>query len=605
MKEYLKQLIIEAIQRLQFVEKLQPNIQIDKVQVERSNNPEHGEYYSNAAMVLAKSTGLSPRKFAELVVEIFPQSPNISRIDIAGAGFINFFLSETAQQGIVTEVLKLGSKFGQCNLGKNKKVIVEFVSANPTGPLHVGHGRGAIYGSVVSNLLETCGYEVHREYYVNDAGRQMNILTISLLLRYLEIYDELFSFPTKGYKGQYIRDIAEKIKAEYGDKFKYLIKKLYKNVSEDASQNEIESEDEKIKKIADEKGEAHIDGLIKNAKNLLGNKDYNFLHDFGLNKVLDDIKEDLEEFGIHFQEWFSEKSLMVEGAIKKGIEALRDKDYIYEKDGASWFRSTDFGDEKNRVLIRANGQTTYFASDVAYHWNKLRRGFDEVIDVFGADHHGYVPRVRAAMQALGLNPRALRVPLVQFATLWRGKERVQMSTRSGKFITLRQLREEIGNSAARFFYIMQKADQHMNFDLELALSQKKDNPVYYVQYAHTRICSVFRQLTEKGWLFDDQPRQETLLHLTGINEKSLLACLARYPVVIKTATQKLDPHLLANYLHDLAYAFHKYYDDENKDHRILVENENIRHARLCLSAAVRQVLVNGLTLIGVSAPETM
>jgi len=588
MKDHIQDLIEKAIKKLKETEQLTSELS-SNVQIERTKDVKHGDFSSNIALMLAKPAKMKPQALAAMIIGEIPDSEHIAKVEIAGPGFINFFIHDSAQQNVIAAVLEMGENFGKTDIGHGKKIHIEYVSANPTGPLHVGHGRGAAYGAVVSDLLEAVGYNVHREYYVNDAGRQMNILAVSVWLRYLEIFGAKFSFPSNGYKGIYIRSISEEMKGKYGDRFVHAVEAIYQDVPEDA----------KTKEEA-EKGEIHIDALIQRAKILLGD-DYELVHYYGTQTILDGIKDDLANFGVYFQEWFSEKSLTDSGAIQKGIDALKKGHYVYEEKGALWFKSTQFGDEKDRVLVRANGISTYFASDVAYHWNKLDRGYDIIIDIFGADHHGYVPRVRAAMRALGLDADALHVPLVQFAVLYREGKKVQMSTRSGEFVTLRELCDEVGRDAARFFYVMRKAEQHMDFDLDLAKSKSNENPVYYVQYAHARICSVFRQLDGKGYKFDRSLGLSSTEILTLKYEKALMTLLSYYPELIVKAANNLEPHLIANYLKDLANAFHVYYNAE----QFIVDDETIRNARLCLIFAVKQIISNGLRLLGVSAPESM
>jgi len=461
------------------------------------------------------------------------------------------------------------------------------VSANPTGPLHVGHGRGAAYGAVVADLLEAVGYDVHREYYVNDAGRQMDILGTSVWLRYLELCGEALTFPSNGYRGDYVWDIAATLHREHGDDYRHPAGEVYEGVPPDAPDGGDK--------------EAHIDALIVSAKRLLGDNRYRYVFELGLNTILDDIRDDLGLFGVNYQEWYSERSLVESGAVNKAVDRLREAGHLYEKGGAWWFRSTDFGDEKDRVVVRENGQTTYFASDIAYHMDKLDRGFDRVIDVWGADHHGYVPRVRAALQAMGEDASRLDVLLVQFAVLYRGGEKVQMSTRSGEFVTLRELRKEVGRDAARFFYVMRKCEQHMDFDLDLAKSQSSDNPVYYVQYAHARIHAVLRQAAER--LLDVSPSDglANLDRLVEDHELALLKELSRYPEVVESAALNEEPHQLTHYLRELANGFHTYYNA----HQFLVDDVALRDARIKLILATREVLRNGLNLLGVSAPEQM
>ncbi|MBL3591660.1 MAG: arginine--tRNA ligase [gamma proteobacterium endosymbiont of Lamellibrachia anaximandri] len=586
MKTQIQALVTGALERLAD-EGVIPADAIPVPNINRTRDSKHGDFATNVAMVLAKIARCKPRDLAEKLVAALPDSGQVERTEIAGPGFINFYLAPAAYHQLIPAIMEQGSAFGRSNLGTGKRVQVEFVSANPTGPLHVGHGRGAAYGSAVADLLEAVGYEVHREYYVNDAGRQMDILGTSVWLRYLELCDETLTFPANGYKGDYVWDIAATLHRDHGDSYRHSTEELFDNIPAD----EPEGGDK----------EKHIDALIQRAKELLGDNRYRFVFELGLNTILDDIRDDLSLFGVDFEEWYSERTLMESGAVNKMIERLRKSDHVYEDGGALWFRSTAFGDEKDRVVVRDNGQTTYFASDIAYHMDKLERGFDRVIDIWGADHHGYVPRVRAALKALGDDDSKLDVLLVQFAILFRNGEKVPMSTRSGSFVTLRELRKEVGADAARFFYVMRKCEQHLDFDLDLAKSQSSDNPVYYVQYAHARICSVLRQAADKG--IDVQPSSgtENLEHLTEPHEQALLVTLAKYPEVVETAATHEEPHQLTHYVRDLANDFHTYYNA----HKFLIDDTALRDARLKLILATRQALRNGLQLLGVSAPESM
>ena len=559
-------------------------------QVDRTRDAAHGDFATNVALTLAKAAGARPRELAGRLVAAIPPSTLVERVEIAGPGFINFHLSEAAYREVVPIILAAGHGYGRSGLGAGRRVQVEFVSANPTGPLHVGHGRGAAYGAVVADLLAAVGFDVHREYYVNDAGRQMDILATSVWLRYLELCGEELDFPSNGYKGDYVWDIAATLHREHGDDYRVDVAAVFAGVPPD----EVPGEGDGDK-------EAHIDALIAAAKRLLGDNRYRYCFELGLNTILDDIRDDLAQFGVHYQEWYSERSLAESGAVNRAIERLREAGHVYQQGGALWFRSTAFGDEKDRVLERENGQTTYFASDIAYHLDKLERGFDRVIDVWGADHHGYVPRVKAALAALGDDPSRLDVLLVQFAILYRGGERVQMSTRSGEFVTLRQLRKEVGRDAARFFYVMRRCEQHMDFDLDLAKSQSADNPVYYCQYAHARVCSVLRQAADRGLVVEPTPGTTNLERLTEQQERALLRTLARYPEVVEAAASSHEPHQLTHYLRELANDLHTYYNA----HQFLVEDEGLRDARIKLILAVREVLRNGLGLVGVSAPEAM
>lgn len=585
MKHEIEQLLIQAVRGLQAGNVLPEELEA-KIVIERARQKEHGDFATNLALTLAKPADMSPRELAQKLIAAMPESPLIQKTEIAGPGFINFFLTKGAQLNVIDRILEEKDRFGCGDVGSNKKIQVEFVSANPTGPLHVGHGRGAAYGATVANLLQAVGYQVHREYYINDAGRQMDILATSIWLRYLDLCGETITFPVNGYKGDYIWDIAANLHRKNSDAYRHSAEKVFTDLPDDESEQGGDKE-------------KHIDGLIQRARELLGADDYRKVLDSGLQVILGDIRKDLEEFGIEYDDWFSERTLTESGAVSQCIERLQKSGHVYEKSGALWFKSTDYGDEKDRVVVRDNGQATYFASDIAYHMDKLERGFDRVIDIWGADHHGYVPRVKAALAAIGDDPSKLDVLLVQFAVLYRGGEKVQMSTRSGEFVTLRELRKEVGNDAARFFYVMRKCEQHMDFDLDLAKSQNNDNPVYYIQYAHARVCSVLRQLTEKGFTYDASNADLQLL--TEEHEKTLVTALSRYPELIENAAMSHEPHQLAQYLRELANGFHTYYNA----HTFLVEQNELRNARLNLITAVRQVIANGLGLLGVTAPESM
>lgn len=564
------------------------NVDTVEIILERTKQREHGDFACNLALTLAKIAKCKPRELAQKIVDALPASDLVDKIEIAGPGFINFFMAISTLHDTVQQVLKLQQQYGQGSHGNGKKIHIEFVSANPTGPLHVGHGRGAAYGATLANLLEQTGYKVHREYYVNDAGRQMDILAVSVWLRYLELCGEELVFPSNGYQGAYVYDIAATLHRENGAQYRANSAEVFSGVSAD--------EDRK-----DGDKEAHIDDLIRNAKKILSEKDYRTVHDAGLDIILQDINKDLSQFGVQYGTWFSERSLIENGKIDKAINQLQKNGYLYKESGALWFKSSAFGDEKDRVVVRENGQATYFASDIAYHLDKLDRGYDQIIDVWGADHHGYVPRIKAVIEAMDQPSNKLVVLLVQFAILYRGGKRVQMSTRSGEFVTLRELRQEVGNDAARFFYIMRKSEQHMDFDLDLAKSQSNDNPVYYIQYAHARICRVMEQLKDKGWSFDATQPAMSLDRLTNDHELGLMNRLSRFPEIIEGAAMDFEPHLLAQYLRDLANDFHTYYNA----HTFLVEDDKLRDARLSLIMATRIVIANGLQCLGVSAPEAM
>jgi arginyl-tRNA synthetase len=590
MKQHLEQLLTDAVHGLQAAGGLPNDLEIN-IQIERTRDPAHGDFASNVAMTLAKAARAKPRDIAEKIVAALPTSALVTQVEIAGPGFINFHLSPVAYHGVVGDVLEQGARYGRSDLGAGRSIQVEFVSANPTGPLHVGHGRGAAYGAAVADLLEAVGYRVHREYYVNDAGRQMDILATSVYLRYLDLCGETFEFPSNGYKGDYVWDIAATVHRTHNDALRHTADEVFKDIPADADKGADGGGDKEL----------HIDALIARAQQLLGEARYREVFDLGLNTILDDIRRDLAEFGVEYDEWFSERSLTDNGTVARTIERLQTSGHVYEKDGALWFRSTDYGDEKDRVVVRDNGQTTYFASDIAYHMNKLERGYSRVIDVWGADHHGYVPRVKAALAAIGDDPAKLDVLLVQFAILYRGGEKAQMSTRSGEFVTLRELRHEVGKDACRFFYVLRKCEQHMDFDLDLAKSQSTDNPVYYIQYAHARVMSVLRQLVDKGFAWNATEGAANLQLLTESHETALMVSLSRYPEIIESAANNHEPHQIAHYLRELANDFHTYYNA----HQFLVEDSALRNARLTLIQATRQVLANGLGLLGVSAPDSM
>jgi len=570
-------LLAGLIQRA--LEQVVPTGTAARIHLDRPKQAQHGDFACNIAMLLAKELRGNPRSIAQKILDALPASPDLEKAEIAGAGFINLFLTERYKQQVVGRVIAAGSSYGNSNIGQDRKTQVEFVSANPTGPLHVGHGRGAAYGASVASILATAGYAVSREYYVNDAGRQMDILALSTWLRYLELSGETVAFPPNAYQGDYVKDMAAELRK--ADAAKY--QRTWAQASAGAA--DVAADPER-----------HLDDLIANAKQLL-DADYDRVHRHALDTQLNDCRDDLAEFGVTFDCWFSERSLFTSGQVDRAVEQLEQRGHIYVQDGAKWFRSSDFGDEKDRVVQRENGQYTYFASDIAYHLEKFERGFDRVIDVWGADHHGYVPRVKGALAALGQDASRLDVALVQFAVLYRNGEKVSMSTRSGEFVTLRELRREVGNDAARFFYVMRKSDQHLDFDLDLAKSQSNENPVYYIQYAHARVCSVLVQWGgEESSLHAADPAP-----LVSPHEAAVLKRLMEYPEVIESAARDLAPHSVAFFLKELAGEFHSYYNAE----RFLVEDAALTRARLALALAVRQILRNGLALLGVTALEKM
>ena len=554
--------------------------------IERTRDATHGDFASNIAMQLAKAAKRKPRELAQAIVAALPASALVSKVEIAGPGFINFFVSPAGYHQELLRVLDEGAAYGRSRMGAGQRVIVEFVSANPTGPLHVGHGRHAAFGATLANLLDAAGYSVHREYYINDAGRQMEILAASVWLRYLECFGEQFPFPSNGYRGDYLHPIADKLVEVAGRTLVRPAAEIFRDLPPDAPAGDKDT---------------YIDAVIERAKALLGEDGFRQAFKLALDDILADIRQDLEEFGVRYDEWFSERSLATNGAIDRALERLRKNGVVYEKDGAQWFRATDFGDEKDRVVVRENGLKTYFASDIAYHLQKRERGFDKLVDVLGADNHGYIARVRAGLVAMGEPGDSLEVRLVQFVTLYRGGEKVQMSTRSGEFITLRELRREVGNDAARFFYVMRSNDQHLDFDLQLATSHSNENPVYYIQYAHARVCSVLRQMREKGFEYDAARGRAALARLTESHEQALLASISRFPEVVEMAAELRAPHALVHYLREVANDFHTYYNA----HQFLVEDAELRDARVTLVQGMRQVVRNGLGLLGVSAPEAM
>jgi arginyl-tRNA synthetase len=557
------------------------------IEVENTRDPQHGDFASNLAMRLAKTTRQNPRKLAEALVKSLPASSAIAKVEIAGAGFINFHLSKDAYHAEIGKVLQDGRQYGRSLVGAGRSVQVEFVSANPTGPLHVGHGRHAAFGATVANLLEAVGYRVEREYYINDAGRQMEILAVSTWLRYLERSGERFTFPANGYRGDYIGAIGEQLFAAEGERLRHGAADIFKDLPPDEPQGGDK--------------DVYIDALIARARLLIGDTAFRRVLDLALAGILSDIREDLEEFGVTFDCWFSERRLSDDGSVDRALDALKKAGHAYLKDGAWWFKSTDYGDEKDRVMVRENGVKTYFASDIAYVFNKLERGFDHLLYIWGADHHGYITRLRAGLVALGGPADSFEVRLVQFVSLFRGGEKAQMSTRSGEFVTLRDLRHEVGNDAARLFYVMRSNDQHLDFDLELATARSNDNPVYYIQYAHARVASVMRQLQERGLAHDAARGLDSLGKLVEPQEQQLIKRVSAFPEIVRQCAAQRAPHTLVHYLRDLANDFHTNYSA----HQFIVEDAGLRDARLGLALATQTVIRNGLELLGVSAPDTM
>lgn len=580
MKEHLTELFEDAIRVLKDNDVIPQQHQAE-VRFDRPRQKSHGDLATNLALNLAKATDLKPRDLAQKLADALAQSPYIEKLEIAGPGFINIFLSRSSQFEILQLVRDQGDAFGRCDVGHGKKVLIEFVSANPTGPLHVGHGRGAAYGDTLARVMRFAGYDVKTEYYINDAGRQMDILALSVWLRYLELCGEEFSFPENCYKGDYIWDIAATVHREDGDQYQCPAGSIL------AHSASLDSE-------------RALDKMTAGFKSRFGDDGYRRFLKAALDILVDDIKNDLQGFRVEFDRWFSEQSLYDSEKINQTISKLGQSEYLFKKDGALWFRATAFGDEKDRVVVRESGAPTYLASDIAYHQDKFDRGFSMLIDVWGADHHGYIVRVKGTLAALGNNPDDFIVALVQFATLYRGGEKVSMSTRGGEFVTLRELRQEVGTDAARFFYAQRKPEQHLDFDLDLAKSQSADNPVYYVQYAHARVCSVFRQAKQRNIDTDVEGDVDVAL-LKEEQEKDLANVLAKFPEVVATAARNLEPHHIVYYLRDVSNRLHTYYNA----HNILGAESSLRAARLELIEATRQVIANGLDLIGVSAPERM
>ncbi len=554
MKERLRQAIQAALQGCFDAGSLNSGI-VPEVQIEVPGNPQHGDFSTNVAMMMARAEKKAPRQIAETLITALGEPNDFwQKVEIAGPGFINFTLAPTCWYQVLDRVASENVTFGRSEAGRGHKVQVEFVSANPTGPLHIGHGRGAATGDAVAAVLEATGYEVQREYYINDAGNQINTLGRSLLLRYRELQGETVAFPEDCYQGDYIVDLAREV---------------------------LEAEGNRLLEMPETEA-------------------VNWFGTFGGDRILTGIDADLQAFGISMDHWFSEKSLFDNGAVKEGLAQLAERGLSFEQDGATWFRTTEFGDDKDRVLVRSNGETTYFASDVAYHMEKLSRGFETIIDVWGADHHGYVPRMKAVFSGLGYSPETLQVILVQLVNLLRGGEQVAMSTRSGEFVTLREVVDEVGRDACRFFFLMRRSDSQLDFDLELAKQQSTENPVYYVQYAHARVCSINRNATEQGVALPG-PGEADLTRLSLDEELALAKLLARYPETLLGAARHYEPHRVIFYLQELAAQFHSYYNRE----KVLVEDAAISQARLALVNAVRTVVRNALELLGVSAPERM
>ncbi|WP_100405757.1 arginine--tRNA ligase [Bacillus solitudinis] len=549
-KQQLKEEIIAAVSAAGLAtDKTMP-----EVVLETPKDKTHGDYATNMAMQLARVAKKAPRQIAEeLVAHLSKEKSAIKKVDIAGPGFINFFLDNSYLRDIVPAVLQAGERYGETNVGKGKKLQVEFVSANPTGNLHLGHARGAAVGDALCNVLAKAGFDVEREYYINDAGNQINNLALSLEARYFQALGQEKEMPDDGYQGQDIIGFGEDLVKEYGDK--------YLNVPES-------------ERLA-------------------------FFREYGLNKELDKIKHDLREFRVEFNNWFSETSLYKTGKVEETLALLKEKGETFEEDGATWFRSTTYGDDKNRVLIKNDGSYTYLTPDIAYHQDKMNRGFDKLINIWGADHHGYIPRMRAAIQALGYKAEQMDVEIIQMVSLYQGGEKVKMSKRTGKAVTLRDLMEEVGIDATRYFFAMRSADSHLDFDMDLAVSKSNENPVYYVQYAHARVCSMLRQGEELNLKFEEST---DLSPITTEKEFELLKAIGAFPAVVAEAAEKQLPHRITNYAHELASTLHSFY---NAERVVDVNDEPKSKARLALMRATQITIKNALDLVGVEAPQQM
>ncbi|OEU78453.1 MAG: arginine--tRNA ligase [Desulfobacterales bacterium C00003060] len=528
------------------------------IELETPKIATHGDFSTNIAMNLAASQKRSPREIARIIIDHIVDSDHLlSKTEVAGPGFINFFIAWDKWYKVLKRVHDEGNAYGTSQIGIGNRVQVEFVSANPTGPLHVGHGRCAAVGETLAAILKAAGYEVEKEYYVNDSGRQIRTLGESVFVRYRQHIGKTLDMPADGYQGSYIKDLA--------------------------------------RILFDQEGKSLLDMPEEEAITLCAK--------FAAGNILAEIQEDLMAFGVSFDNWFSEQSLYDSGAVDSVIKVCQNQKFIYEQGGALWFRTTDFGDEKDRVVVRTNGLTTYFASDIAYHKDKFERNFDRIIDIWGADHHGYVRRVSASIQALGCNGDRFQVLLVQLVNLLREGKPVTMSTRAGEFVTLRELIGEVGRDAARFLFLLRHYESSLDFDLELAKKQSNENPVYYVQYVHARICNILRKAAERG--YKDIDSNADYLELLNLPEEiQLIKLMARYPEVVATSARMMEPHRIPFYMKELAAAFHAYYHDRNK-HKVVSDDAKLSAARLYLVSAIRIIIRNGLDIMGVSAPESM
>ncbi len=592
MRSQLEKLVSQALAALP-KDLLSEELRAMPPELERTRDLSHGDYATNVAMRHAKAARQNPRQLAAMIMALIPPDPAVAKVEIAGPGFINFHLTPAAYHAEIESLLDLAANYGRKPANSGQKILLEFVSANPTGPLHVGHGRHAAYGAALANLLIAAGHTVSREFYINDAGRQVDILAASIWIRYLERLGEKVPFPANGYRGEYLLPIAAALESSVA----HALRHSADSVLADLPPDEPQGGDK----------DTYIDALITRARHLLGVDGFDQVVKHSLTGMLADIREDLAEMGVTFDRWYSEKTLTTSGAIDEAFNRLDVHHHTYRKDGALWFRAQSFGDDEDRVIERENGVRTYFASDIAYHLDKRLRGFDQLIDVLGADHHGYVARVRAGLQAMGEPPNCLEVVLLQLVNLHRGGEKIAMGKREGNFVTLRQLRQEVGNDACRFYYVMRSHDQQLDFDLELAKSRTAENPVFYIQYAHARVASIFRQLADRGHQYDPVVGRQSLPLLNAAHERRLMVAITRYPEILELAAATRAPHTVVNYLRELATEFHGAYaaGNENPAHRTIVDDAALRNGRLTLAVATQQVLHNGLSLLGVSAPETM
>jgi arginyl-tRNA synthetase len=583
MKQTLTEILLQALTRAKEKGELKLETQ-PAITLDTPREKSHGDLATTLAMTLAKPESKPPRKIAEIIIRNIEDRDRIlQRTEIAGPGFINFFFKQDRWKKTLFDIDTEGAQYGLTDIGEGERVLVEFVSANPTGPLHVGHGRGAAIGDALANLLTAVGYDVQKEFYINDAGRQMKLLKDSVKARYLESHGQVVAFPEDGYHGEYIKEIAESLDSTIPATF-----------STKASLPVTEGIRAKNSKAADEKGAAGASAAFRIPF------DDEDIAIFSKDQMLADIKNDLEAFGVRFDVWFSEKSLLADGSVQKSIEELKERGFAYERDGALWLRSTAFGDDKDRVIIKQDGEYTYLATDIAYHRNKLARGFTQLVNIWGADHHGYIPRVQAVIQAFGHPKDALHVLLVQLVAILRHGQPVPMSKRAGDFVTLRDVVQEVGSDAARYIFLTRRSDSHLDFDLDVAKEQSRENPVYYVQYAHARLASLFREAESRGIAVP--PKERVDLSLLDLEEEqNIIKALAKYPEVVEEAALAYEPHRLTFYLQDLAGLLHNYYFK----HRVITEDASRTSSKLFLLKQVKTVIQSALKILGVNAPERM